>query len=190
MSQSLPLIDTPKVIARAREHLSKTQSRLSSAKKRVEVLSFQLRIAGRTAGSLENDLITEQKAFVLLCCKTLEQLMAQAGQGWCPLCQRVVALEKLSFAYTARNVHVDEHYGDHGYGGGTPARDYTEYTSYRVPHDCRRALVVETPMNNATYGGSIADAPPEVFATYGIPAIDPELLQAARPGIWEFLERA
>ncbi|MEK9167569.1 MAG: hypothetical protein AAB613_02405 [Patescibacteria group bacterium] len=192
--QGILLMSTPPAVERARKNLAQASSRKSAAASELNKLKAQVESTESKLQIKMEDVGVLERLFVLICCQELERLLANEGKGWCPICERLVNFDGYGVAYSTISRHCDAHEGDHGYMGGTSAADWTEYVYWRVPHRihqlCEKKFerVPRYPLSHS-YGGTIADAPAEVFTAFGILALDTEMLKRAKLSPWDFVDK-
>ena len=184
-SQKSLIMDVHPSVVSAWKSFDSVSKTLEKARLKREKLMANLTQLNDELAAYEQAFDQLGRQYVLNCCLTLERCLQEVGRGWCPICQEVVDFEGLSFARTSTTVHHPERSGDHGYYGGTSAYVERIYTFWRVPH--RRHGCCELPPSRSREGGSVADAPVELYDQFGIPRPDEAKWEQFQPLLWQFV---
>ena len=197
MTTQLPLLlDTPEMVVVALKQLENSNSKVERAKATQEALDTSLATAKSTLQEYETAHKEVERNFILASCLSLEEELKKNGKGWCPICERVVTFTGFACAYTTTPMHRPASDGDHGYMGGSPEYNWTKYVYSRVPDitshkKCDRMFEDRGgSLLDHSFGGTIIDAPAELFAQYGIPGLDPEMVKRCKLTVWDFAPEA
>ena len=196
MQPTLLVNDAPRVVQSAVKKLNTAKGRVESAEAAQESLQEKLEEARGRTSTKRADLTEVELVYLMACCEALQRELEKTGQGYCHACGELVDFGGYFIGQRSQVKHIPYRSGRE-YQGSTEAYDETHYYYYHVPHRCpvlnqahgNGIAEVKCNLIHPSYyrhGGTIADAPGKLFTQYGIPVLDPGMLNGREITPWDF----
>ncbi|MEX2012554.1 MAG: hypothetical protein WD970_02265 [Patescibacteria group bacterium] len=197
IQQPALLMGTPKIVENAIKNLDFNRGRVAKTTADIDLLETRLEAARGTITERQNNLKESERSYILTCCSALISLLEKEGKGYCPKCQALVPYQGHAVMFHPHTIHHPE-VSAREYRQGSDAYDEKVFHWYQVPHQCSflsepsKELELAARGNGRYLGrhffmGTIADAPPDLFMTYGIPPLDSEMVRRHKLLPWQFL---
>ena len=197
MQPTLLIEDAPEAVIKVFKRLEAARLEAKDAEKKKGALELNLEEAFEILREKNGTLSDTERDCFMVCCQALLKELEGSNRGYCHACGALVPFEGHIVGYLTTIVHVSA-VSEREYRDAEDARDDTHYHYYHTPHKCPKLSRVgkeayqkgkeacHRGYRDYHIGGTIANAPEELFAQYGIPSPSPEMLEKYRVTPWDF----